>query len=167
MKRRVLHPIATLGVLGVVGLLLVGSANSARAVVPDANSPRQTRTTAPENTAALRDLPQARARWKAKGPKGSYRYTLSLSCFCPQILNSPVTVRRGKVVSPRKDLPGSERTIPDWFNYIEKTAPSVASLKVVYDPIDGHPTVVSVDVDLRIADEESYFTLGRVRRLRR
>lgn len=164
MRVRAGIAIALIAAVGFAGAVGTGTSGAA---APEATTARAPRTTSPANTKALGGLAAARSRWKAKGPKGDYRYALSLSCFCPVIPKGVVTVRRGKPGRPIAGLPGSERTIIDWFTFIETTAPQVASLTVEYDRIDGHPKSIAVDVDLRIADEESYYALTDIRRLRR
>ena len=153
-----------------VGAVRAGGAVAAdRAVVPAPTTPnggtvpRPSTTVAPENRAALDGLVTARRRWKLRSPR-SYRFAVHITCFCPERPDPVVTVRRG-VVTSKSDNDNLNRTVPDWFTWIETTAVRAASVRVVYDPTDGHPRTIAVDYSLAAADDEATYAFLRFRRL--
>jgi len=90
-----------------------------------------------------------------------------ISCFCAGLLEWDVFVENGEKVSVEfdetnlppdqtsQDVLDNARTIEDAFALIEGlTTQNVASLVVEYNETYGFPTLISVDFDLNIADDE-------------
>lgn len=119
-------------------------------------------------------LAAARAQWNAAG-MGSYRIEMMTMCEC--LLAGEwieVTVAGGQVTSGRLVDSGTALepaalawlpTVPALFDRIQHAINERAVLlEVEYDPADGHPTLINVDISRTIVDEEYVL---RVRRLAR
>lgn len=114
-----------------------------------------------DTPAARDDLEAARERW-ADAALEAYEMTLQRICFCPTPdYTGPfeVTVRDGKLASVV--LNGAEVddergiTVEGLFALIEEAYDrDAASVVVEYDERMGHPTSLSIDYDVRMADEE-------------
>lgn len=111
------------------------------------------------------DLRAARRRWETAG-RLSYSFTLSRSCECTPEMAGPVrvTVQDGAVVSRvyvsgggpvPPVLESAFPSIDGLFELIEEALRQNAySLDVRYDATLGYPTIISVDYDRQIADDE-------------
>ena len=118
----------------------------------------------------LRKLIFNRRLWK-KQNISNYRYTLSNSCFCIPEARGPVIieVRNGETVSVTSEATGEEvnpdffqrfDTILELFDVIRDAINRRAdSLDVRYDARLGYPTNISIDYDVRIADEELFLSV--------
>lgn len=107
-----------------------------------------------------------RERWRASGVT-TYQFECRWTCNCPfwgwvrvQVRNDVVTdlvgVDSGEPLP--KDQWGMYRTIEGWFDWIEsQRSLHPVQLSAVFDRTLGYPRSGSVDVSLRIADEESGF----------
>jgi len=97
----------------------------------------------------------------------NYSMNERISCFCAGLLEWDVFVENGEKVSVEfdetnlppdqtsQDVLDNARTIEDAFALIEGlTTQNVASLVVEYNETYGFPTLISVDFDLNIADDE-------------
>ena len=111
----------------------------------------------------------ARERWSAHGPS-SYSYTVSRSCECLSEMSGPVVVvvSNGVIESRKYVRNGATVELPyahlfpnveGLFAKIDTVrARGAASLYVSYDPAYGFPTLISVDGDKQIADDEYTYT---------
>jgi len=109
-------------------------------------------------------LEAARRRWAAEG-QHDYSYEVRSDCFCGLAGRwIEVTVLGDRVAAGQyldTDTPvehnvlGALPTIPDLFARIaDAVSAHPVLLQVEYDPRDGHPTRINVDVSYSIADEE-------------
>lgn len=111
----------------------------------------------------LEQLSQNRQVWESLNAD-FYQYTSALSCFCLEDALAPqnVLVRNnqvqslmvletGKALNP--DNFGT-RTIDQLFSLIALEESRAESLTVEYHPTMGYPTLISVDGDAQIADDE-------------
>ncbi len=109
-------------------------------------------------------LEAARRRWAADGQR-DYSYEVRSDCFCGLAGRwIDVTVLGDQVAAGRyldTNTPvettslGALPTVPDLFERIDDAVRAHAVLlQVEYDPRDGHPTRINVDVSHSIADEE-------------
>jgi hypothetical protein len=109
-------------------------------------------------------LDTARKTWKA-ARVSSYSYRIKLSCFCPVRPYVKIVVRGGR---PSAATPKDMRdvaTVPRLFRTIQRAIDQkVARIQVTYGK-RGVPSAISIDVDQRIADEESYYTIRGFTRL--
>ena len=109
-------------------------------------------------------LTTARRRWLTQGPY-SYNYEVRRDCFCPNAgrwarveveegrVAAAVWLDSGSAVEPQwlAALP----TVPTLFDDIERAiAQHAVLLETRYDPTDGHPIRINVDVSHNILDEE-------------
>ena len=112
-------------------------------------------------------LSAARVQWAATAQPG-YRYEAMTLCECLQAGRwIQVTVSDGQVTAGRYLDTGTPvetaalpalPTVPMMFDRIQHALSQRAVLlEVEYDPRDGHPTLINVDVSRTIVDEE--FTL--------
>lgn len=118
-------------------------------------------------------LDEARARWASRGPS-SYSITATRSCECLPSMIGPVTivVSNGVVQSRRYASTGDTVPTPlaseflsveEMFARIQRfMALHPARLDVRYDPDTGYPTMVSIDYNARIADDEIIYQLGNL-----
>ncbi len=122
----------------------------------------------------MRRLNAAQAKWRQLRPV-HYTYTLQRSCFCTPDVTKPLDIRvyegvvqQVTIVPDNKPLPKSRRdeakTIDQLFRLIrEAVEQNAASIRVEYDNVYGFPTSISIDRDVRIADEEVYYTASNLR----
>jgi hypothetical protein len=139
--------------------LLAAPAATAQAPPPDAPDP------AIADGSAQRALDAARERWQAGGRR-SYRFRVSLLCFCPEGYRAPrtLTVRRGRPVDPPRHL-RQVATVPRLFRVVQEAIDrGVAGLGVTYGA-HGLPRSISIDVSRMIADEETAYRVSRLRSL--
>ena len=118
--------------------------------------------------AAETDRPQE--KWQSQDID-NYRYTLTLSCFCPQELVQPVIVEvvNGEPASLTYAENGQEADPMFFENYstidklhaiiAEAEAQDPARLDVSYDDTTGIPLNVDIDISELMADEEIRFTV--------
>lgn len=116
-------------------------------------------------TAAESALAANRRLWVSRAP-ASYTVTVSRSCECTPEMTGPVVVTvRGGVVESRVyasngaavggSLAAEFPSVEEMFQRIEElTHREVAKLDVSYDRATGYPTLVSVDYDARMVDDE-------------
>jgi hypothetical protein len=133
-------------------LALAVPAAGAHSLPPDRPDPQIA------NGTLQRGLDAARERWKA-AHLGSYRYTLSVSCFCPP--NAHLYVVRNGV--PRKSAAGDRdlATVPRLFRLIQRNIDrGVADLTVTYAG-RGVPRSIAVDGSRQIADDEVTYAISR------
>ncbi|NOT08655.1 MAG: hypothetical protein HOP28_10680 [Gemmatimonadales bacterium] len=109
-------------------------------------------------------LADARKLWDEQGSQ-HYTYQVRSDCFCGMAGRwIEVTVHGGAVIAAR-DLDGTHVILPtelaslptvlDLFARIQHAVLERAVLlEVQYDPLDGHPTRINVDVSRAVADEE-------------
>ena len=109
-------------------------------------------------------LEAARRRWASDG-QHDYSYEVRSDCFCGLAGRwIEVTVLGDRVAAGRyldsntpvvQNLLPALPTVPDLFGRIDDAVRAHAVLlQVEYDPRDGHPTRINVDVSYSIADEE-------------
>jgi hypothetical protein len=105
-------------------------------------------------------LDRARKAWRDAGVR-SYSYRVRLTCFCGEQPNARMVVRGGR---PAAGTPKDMRelaTVPRLFRKIQSSIDDkVASIGVRYGR-RGVPSSIAIDVDQRLADEESYYTITR------
>ena len=105
-----------------------------------------------------------RERWEAYGIT-DYTINERISCFCGGVLQWDLIVKNNiksevafdQTISNQTEAEILERarTINDVFDFIQSIDKnSVAYLVVEYDTKYGFPTLVSIDYDLNIADDE-------------
>ena len=122
-----------------------------------------------DSTAAEDELNAARRRWAEEGPQ-AYVMVLFRSCECTPEMTGPVrvSVLNGNIMSRRYTENGMlvaasmANSFPDvegLFDFIEDAQRQNAfRLEVSYDPVRGYPTLISVDYDRMIADDEFVYT---------
>lgn len=118
-------------------------------------------------------LEDARTLWDRQGP-ADYIYQTRVMCFCGGLAGAgrwiEVTVMSGQVTRGRYADTGQDvetqwfqqvPTIEDLFENVEYfLAQDPDQLEVVYDPDDGHPTRITADIRVQMADDE-YFLESR------
>lgn len=109
-------------------------------------------------------LEAARGRWTTNG-QHDYSFEVRSDCFCGLAGRwIEVTVVGEQVAAGRyldtnlpveQNLLGALPTVPHLFDRISDAVRAHAVLlQTEYDPQDGHPTRINVDVSYSIADEE-------------
>ena len=109
-------------------------------------------------------LEAARRRWAAEG-QHDYSYEVRSDCFCGlagrwiEVTVLGDQVAAGQYLNTKTPVEhsvlGALPTIPDLFGRIaDAVRAHPVLLQVEYDPRDGHPTRINVDVSYSIADEE-------------
>ncbi len=126
-----------------------------------------------------RQLDAQRALWASRAPD-HYRYEVSIGCMCPRELASPVLIEVengiGRVVSYADGTPvdpvrinswqqvrtmeGVFDIIDHWIDYRDGT------MTVHYDPVNGHPTVIDIDLIPEAIDDEVRYTIRNVQIVR-
>ena len=115
----------------------------------------------PENPVTLTDFELNKNKWEALGID-SYTCTFQISCYCMREATLPKTVQvvNGKIVKVDgatydEDEHWGVQTISQLFNLIEQSEKEkVYTLEVDYHPDKGYPTMLYIDRDEMIADEE-------------
>lgn len=121
-------------------------------------------------------IPDPRARWQAYHLT-DYVYDQQNSCFC--VYGNEVcrvVVRDNKVADVIKKSDGKSlinspaaqryKTVDELFDLAGSLhADSVASLVITYDARFGYPSLISVDPNIHIADEEYSYQSGNIERL--
>ena len=146
--------------------VLAGPALAGAPAVALSPAPGETPDPAITDGSAQRALDKARARFRAANVR-SYRVRIARGCFCPEEIRKPrtITVRRGVPVKPPAHLK-DVATVPRMFQRIQGAIDDgVAGLTVTYGK-RGVPRKITIDVSRLIADEESYYSIDRFRRLR-
>ncbi len=122
-------------------------------------------------TGAESDLERARARWTSQRP-AAYDYTLRLSCFCGgEVTRAVVIAVRGNLVESRTyadngtpvpaQFNSTFPTIDGMFDTIQTAFDhNAARVDVSYDPALGYPATIDLDGSVRVADDESSYTLS-------
>lgn len=127
----------------------------------------------PDHSKLATLLAENRAKWAAQGA-AEYTFNFSRSCFClPDYrreatlavasgqINSATYVDDGTVVAG--EVVRSYKTIEGLFAAIEGAiAMGAAQIDVEFDADMGFPAKVFIDEDLRIADEEAWYSAGKV-----
>lgn len=114
------------------------------------------------------ELRAAQARWSQRGPS-SYDITVSRGCECLPEATRPavVSVRDGIVTSRTYVGDGAPvglayaelyPTVEGLFRKIDDARQHhAASVDVVYDPVLGYPTRISIDYNFQTADDEIFY----------
>ena len=125
-------------------------------------------------TAPDEKLNAARRRWAQQGP-ASYSMVVHRSCECTPEGAGPVLVRvrNGAVESRQYTATGASvpASLADVFPSVEGLFQLIEdarrqrpnSLEVRYDATLGYPTLISVDFDRMIADDEFVYTASELR----
>ena len=127
----------------------------------------------PDHSKLAMLLAENRAKWAAQGA-ADYTFNFSRSCFClPDYrreatlavasgqINSATYVDDGTVVAG--EVVRSYKTIEGLFAAIEGAiAMGAAQIDVEFDADMGFPAKVFIDEDLRIADEDAWYSAGKV-----
>jgi hypothetical protein len=127
----------------------------------------------PDHSKLATLLAENRAKWAAQGA-AEYTFNFSRSCFClPDYrreatlavasgqINSATYVDDGTVVAG--EVVRSYKTIEGLFAAIEGAiAMGAAQIDVEFDADMGFPAKVFIDEDFRIADEEAWYSAGKV-----
>ena len=117
-----------------------------------------------ENDKDFSSIENPRERWEAYGIT-DYVINERISCFCGGVLQWDLVVKNNiksevffvQTISNQTEAEIIEnaRTINDVFDFIQTIEKiSVADFVVEYDTKYGFPTLVSIDYDLNIADDE-------------
>lgn len=121
-------------------------------------------------TAAQTALQTAQQQWQAQQIV-SYRYGLSVSCFCVEDVRQPVviTVTNGATTAIVKAEGGAPAAAEffEAYNTVEKLFALIqqaidegaAEVTVTYDPTLGYPTDIKLDGSTQIADDERFLTM--------
>jgi len=126
-------------------------------------------------TETKQQLLQAKTKWQQQANR-HYIYTLQRSCFCPPESRKPMRIRVKEnsivqvlLVPENITKPVSYRgalSVDSLFNLIQNAINNnAASIKVRYDTQYGYPTSITIDQDVRIADEEIYYKASGMRLL--
>ncbi len=146
-------------------LLAAVAVGDGTAVAAEVPLPRPVAENITDGSAQQR-LDAARARWKAEGFR-SYSEQVDLSCFCASTPARTVRVHGGRLAGANVAYLREVATIPRQFRVIQNAIDDrVSALRVRYGT-RGHPVSISIDPSTFIADEESYYTTKRLRRLGR
>jgi uncharacterized protein DUF6174 len=111
-------------------------------------------------------LDKARASWKAAKIL-SYGFQARRLCFCPTS-GSPwhsVRVRRGVLAKPVNSAVEDVATVPRLFRVIQRAIDSQAHGLIVTYGKHGVPARIDIDSYVYLADEETYYTIRRFKRL--
>ncbi len=120
---------------------------------------------------AIAEVNQPQALWQSLDID-SYRYTLTVSCFCPQELLQPVNIKviNGELASLTyaDDGAAADSMFFEGYTSINKlhqiiadaTAQNPARLDVTYDDTTGVPLKVDIDISELMADEEIRFIVN-------
>jgi len=113
-----------------------------------------------------RELNQARLAWQNSQLK-NYSINERISCFCGGLLEWEVYVKNGikeKVEFDESqllqgqtydDVFNNAKTIDDTFDFIESLlSQDIASLVIEYNQEYGFPSLISIDYNFNIADDE-------------
>lgn len=108
-------------------------------------------------------LQAARRRWEAQGFT-SYEFRLTQLCFCHPAVVRPYIIRvhDGAVINVRDAETGAAppafyraRTVPELFGVIDDALDRDAdSLDVEYHAQFGYPTLITIDYETQVADDE-------------
>ena len=126
------------------------------------------------SSAAQTDFDKNLAKWQAANIT-HYRYSLNVGCFCPFMDQMPVTIemKDGKIVSFTS--PGGAPITPEdslyqilqsyagmdmLFNQAKLALENADKVEVAYNPENGFPTTLNIDVSEQISDDETYITVG-------
>ena len=117
-----------------------------------------------ENEKDFSSIENPRERWEAYGIP-DYVINERISCFCGGVLQWDLVVKNNiksevffdQTISNQteSEILENARTINDVFDFIQTIdINSVADFVVEYDTKYGFPTLVSIDYDINIADDE-------------
>src|SRR4051794_36592274 len=133
-------------------LVLLAAALAAPALAAAAAPPQGTPDPRIADGTLQRRLDGARAAWKAAHLR-SYRYDITVSCFCAPSKGVVYTVRNGVPRVPKKGEK-SLASVPRLFKRIQAAIDDgVANLDVTYGR-RGVPKSIYIDTAANIADEE-------------
>jgi hypothetical protein len=150
-------------------ILTTAAAAAVLAVVPAvAQAPQEVPDPSITDGSAQKALDAAKAKWRARGPR-SYTMRVAHTCFCPLQYTRPhtVVVRNGRIVKAGTEA-RPHATVPRLFRIVQEAIDGkVVRLEARYDTKRGFPRLISVDVSMRIADEEQAYQVDRFSRLTR
>jgi hypothetical protein len=154
----------TMRSFSVVALLTLALAATAPLAAGQAGVPGATIDPGITNGSKQARLDSARKTWNA-AHVDSYSYVVKLSCYCGEQPDVKVVVRRGRLAAGTPKDMLDVATVPRLFRTIQRSIDrKVAAIRMTYGK-RGVPSAISIDVDARIADEESYYTIKRFTRL--
>jgi hypothetical protein len=113
-----------------------------------------------------RALAAARARFAATHTR-TYSFRAALSCFCPENYRTAraFRVRAGRPVAAPPQHLRDVATVGRMFARIQRAIDAKVSGLTVSYAANGVPTRIAIDESDMIADEESYYTIDRFKRL--
>ena len=106
-----------------------------------------------------RRLDRARRDFRSTGVR-SYRYVLSVSCYCPP-LSDTIVVRNGRPTAGTDPDLADEATVPRLFRKIQRAIDAKVTRITVRYGTRGVPRSIYIDSDQRIADDETGYTIAR------
>ena len=116
-----------------------------------------------DSNSILTNLQKNQAKWESLNSSG-YEYQYQKSCFCEDSATAPrnVLVTDNQVVSLANKMTTEAlrldayptQTVDGLFDLIRLEESRVETLLVEYDDETGYPTMISVDPNLQIADDE-------------
>jgi hypothetical protein len=123
-----------------------------------------------------RELEANRALWARQAP-AHYQYEVQVGCFCPREISRPVLVEVengvGRVVSYADGTPVDAQWIDSWqgvqtmesiFDLVDRWLDNPeGTIAVRYDPVDGHPTSISIDAITEAVDDEVGYVIANLR----
>ena len=126
-----------------------------------------------EEDGAVSEIEEQRRRWERLAID-TYEYDLTLSCFCVSVGPVRVQVRADTVFSATALETGEPvtdefraRTIDSLFDVLEDAVVREAHrLDTEYDDTFHHPTLVDIDYNKNVVDEEVQYTAENFRALR-
>ena len=114
------------------------------------------------------------AKWQA-AKITHYRYSLSVGCFCAFMDQMPVNIemKDGEIVSVTSTN-GNAITATDdlyeilqsyagmdmLFNQVKAASENADKVEVTYNPTNGFPTSITIDLIEEAVDDELYITVG-------
>lgn len=124
------------------------------------------------------EIEQNQAKWQDAGIS-HYRYELSISCFCVFTQDMPlnIEVQDGQVVSMQyksgKEIDPSLLELFEKYATIDRTFAELKAdlngaadeVMAKYDPTQGFPTEVTIDVEKQATDDELYLSLSNFEKL--
>ena len=116
-------------------------------------------------------LNQALSKWQSYDLE-SYQITSRVSCFCANTDEVRLIVENGEIQEAYYTDSGDyltatelsyQKTVEEHFNLIQTAIlGDVAQLRIEYDETYGYPTVISVDYDEQVADDEFVYYLSNL-----
>jgi hypothetical protein len=106
------------------------------------------------------DIAKKEAEWEATYPE-QYRYQITSSCVLSSTFE--VLYDNGKYTSNRlqgRQYFTASLTMSGLFKELEKAQQSAANMSAEFDPIYGFPTIIKIDWDSAIVDDECIFEVS-------